>query len=287
MMRNGAARLRPLAASATRAAVLEYQRPLQRYRLVTLHRRTRWIASHMTMITMGAQNASYVTGEQRAGRETTDRPGRLRRVERLMRGLRLRTPDHPTSIAVTGSPGSSNRSHRATDLTRSGRVPPPPPHRGPYRLDACPPLAAAASRSRRNAGAGVIRGRSQSEPSREHKPVLGGLWRWPYTAVNAGANLAHNPTAGSVAHAGAGYGYGSTPGPRAPARTIHARRSCPAQATATPTCAAVVRVDAPGDGFDWGDASIGAGGALALMTLGIGGALGANNIRRRTTRTPA
>jgi hypothetical protein len=40
-------------------------------------------------------------------------------------------------------------------------------------------------------------------------------------------------------------------------------------------------------GFHWSDAGIGAGGAVALMTLVVGGALGASSVRRRTTRSPA
>ena len=40
-------------------------------------------------------------------------------------------------------------------------------------------------------------------------------------------------------------------------------------------------------GFDWDDAGIGAGGAVALMTLLVGGALGVNSVRRRATRSTA
>ena len=117
--------------------------------------------------------------------------------------------------------------------------------------------------------------------------MLRGLWRRGYTAVNAGANLAHSPTAGSVAHAGAGYGYGSSPTASTSSNNPRSEVVSGAGYGNPNVRAAVVRVDAPGDGFDWGDASIGAGGALALMTLAIGGALGANSIRRRATRTPA
>ncbi|MEA2160018.1 MAG: hypothetical protein QOD66_2398 [Solirubrobacteraceae bacterium] len=48
----------------------------------------------------------------------------------------------------------------------------------------------------------------------------------------------------------------------------------------------VVRVAAPTGGFDWGDAGIGAGGALAMMIL-IGGFVGATNVRHRATRSTA
>jgi hypothetical protein len=36
---------------------------------------------------------------------------------------------------------------------------------------------------------------------------------------------------------------------------------------------AVVRIQAPGGGFDWGDAAIGAAGGLALALLAVGGVL--------------
>lgn len=45
---------------------------------------------------------------------------------------------------------------------------------------------------------------------------------------------------------------------------------------------AVVEVQAPSGGFDWGDAGIGAGSALALVLIGIGSALA---VRQRPGRT--
>jgi hypothetical protein len=108
-----------------------------------------------------------------------------------------------------------------------------------------------------------------------------------YAVTSAGAALAHNPTGLAVARAGSGYGYGSTP-------TASAGSNNPRSEVVSgggygnPTApAAVVRVVAPSDGFDWGDAGIGAGCALALMTLVIGGILGAANIRRRAARAAA
>ena|ERR1035438_2615771 len=47
--------------------------------------------------------------------------------------------------------------------------------------------------------------------------------------------------------------------------------------------ATVVRVVAPGNGFDWGDAGIGAGSTLALTLIGLGGVLAATNRRRGQT----
>jgi hypothetical protein len=42
----------------------------------------------------------------------------------------------------------------------------------------------------------------------------------------------------------------------------------------------IVRVIAPQNGFDWGDAGIGAAGGLALSMLGLGGALVISSQRR-------
>jgi hypothetical protein len=50
--------------------------------------------------------------------------------------------------------------------------------------------------------------------------------------------------------------------------------------------ATVIRVVAPTGGFDWGDAGIGAGGALALAMIGFGGVLAATNRRRHTHHQP-
>ena len=51
---------------------------------------------------------------------------------------------------------------------------------------------------------------------------------------------------------------------------------------------AVVHVQAPQNGFDWGDAGIGAAGGVALALLGVGGALAISQHRpQRTRRTTA
>ncbi|HKO28340.1 MAG TPA: hypothetical protein VJU80_12840 [Solirubrobacteraceae bacterium] len=51
---------------------------------------------------------------------------------------------------------------------------------------------------------------------------------------------------------------------------------------------AVVRIQTPQSGFDWGDAGIGAAGGLALSLIGVGGALAVSQNRaRRTRRTTA
>jgi hypothetical protein len=106
-----------------------------------------------------------------------------------------------------------------------------------------------------------------------------------YTAAEASVNLARNPTAGSVAHAGAGYGYGSSP-PASTGSTSPRSEVVSGGGYGNPSVrGTVVHVVSSKDGFDWGDAGIGAGGALALMTLVIGGTVAATNIRRRTTRT--
>ncbi len=48
---------------------------------------------------------------------------------------------------------------------------------------------------------------------------------------------------------------------------------------------AVVRIQTPQSGFDWGDAGIGAAGGLALAMLGLGGGLVISHQRPRRTRT--
>jgi hypothetical protein len=45
---------------------------------------------------------------------------------------------------------------------------------------------------------------------------------------------------------------------------------------------AVVRIQTPPSGFDWGDAGIGAAGGLALAMLGLGGGLLISQRSRRT-----
>jgi hypothetical protein len=50
------------------------------------------------------------------------------------------------------------------------------------------------------------------------------------------------------------------------------------------TPATIVRVVAPGGGFDWGDAAIGAGAALVLVGIGLAGTRAAPNSRRRHVR---
>jgi hypothetical protein len=58
-------------------------------------------------------------------------------------------------------------------------------------------------------------------------------------------------------------------------------------ATGGPADVRVVRVPAPtASGFDWGDAGIGAGAALAVTMIGLGGAL-ALSTRRHRAEQPA
>lgn len=109
-----------------------------------------------------------------------------------------------------------------------------------------------------------------------------------YAAQNKGAALPHDPRPRAVALAGAGYGYGSTPtasirstGPAGPGVVLGARHDIPVPAATT------VHVATPKDGFDWGDAGIGAGGAVGLMLLLGGAAVGVTSIRRRASRSTA
>ena len=107
-----------------------------------------------------------------------------------------------------------------------------------------------------------------------------------YTSPGTGATLPHDPRPRAVALAGAGYGYGSTP-------TSSAANNPRSEVVSGggyghPNAPATVRVAAPGTGFDWGDAGIGAGSAVALMTLLVGAAFGVTSARRRaTTRSAA
>jgi hypothetical protein len=48
---------------------------------------------------------------------------------------------------------------------------------------------------------------------------------------------------------------------------------------------AVVRIQTPPSGFDWGDAGIGAAGGLALAMIGLGGALVVSQRPRRSRQT--
>lgn len=51
---------------------------------------------------------------------------------------------------------------------------------------------------------------------------------------------------------------------------------------------AVVRVNAPQSGFDWGDAGLGAAGVLALSLIAVGGAFAVSGRRsRRSTAVPS
>jgi len=54
-----------------------------------------------------------------------------------------------------------------------------------------------------------------------------------------------------------------------------------------PTTPTVVRVTAPGGGFDWGDAGIGAAGALGLAIIAFGGGLTISRRRARPLRSTA
>lgn len=54
--------------------------------------------------------------------------------------------------------------------------------------------------------------------------------------------------------------------------------------TPTPPATSIVRVTAPSSGFDWADAGIGAGGALGLSMVGLGGALALSQRHTRQTR---
>jgi hypothetical protein len=53
------------------------------------------------------------------------------------------------------------------------------------------------------------------------------------------------------------------------------------QSAVTSAPAVIVRTSAPNNGFDWGDAGIGAAGAVGLSALGLAGALAITQHRTR------
>jgi hypothetical protein len=72
----------------------------------------------------------------------------------------------------------------------------------------------------------------------------------------------------------------------ASARPIPADPNQPTNTTSytQPNPPSVMRVMTANNGFDWGDAGIGAAGGLALSFIGIGGALGVAQHRSRRTQ---
>ena len=75
-----------------------------------------------------------------------------------------------------------------------------------------------------------------------------------------------------------------------PPSSVYSRPDKEMIPVATPGSAtqAVVRIQTPPNGFDWGDAGIGAAGGVALAMIGVGGALAVSQrARRRGTTLPA
>jgi hypothetical protein len=71
-----------------------------------------------------------------------------------------------------------------------------------------------------------------------------------------------------------------------PPSSVYSRPDKEMIPVATPGSApqAVVRIQTPPNGFDWGDAGIGAAGGLALTMIGVGGALAVSQRRPRGSR---
>lgn len=55
--------------------------------------------------------------------------------------------------------------------------------------------------------------------------------------------------------------------------------------TTQPSPQVLVRVTAPNDGFDWGDAGVGAAGGVGLSMLGVAGALTVSQRRHAKSTT--
>jgi hypothetical protein len=111
----------------------------------------------------------------------------------------------------------------------------------------------------------VARPQLNSLASTASTPAPGGYILAEKTVATAGAS---DPTVATAA------------GPRSEVVSGHGYVNPAAPAT-------VVRTVAPSDGFDWGDAGVGAAGALVLMLVISGGVLGVTNARRHAARSTA
>ena len=94
-------------------------------------------------------------------------------------------------------------------------------------------------------------------------------------SAEQGATLPHNPRGRSGALAAS-----TSAGPRSEVVSGGGYASPTTHTT-------VVRVVAPSNGFDWGDAGIGAAGAVVLMLLILGATRLTPSIRRQASRTAA
>jgi hypothetical protein len=89
----------------------------------------------------------------------------------------------------------------------------------------------------------------------------------------------------SDACSGGGLGAASLPASSPVIRTT-CRNICTGRGTrSVSTPATLARVDAPGRGFDWGDAGIGAAGLLTLTIIATGGLVAAGRSGSRHTHT--
>lgn len=77
------------------------------------------------------------------------------------------------------------------------------------------------------------------------------------------------------------------PAPRHPAANPTVGPNPDQQYPANTTPAVIVRTSAAKNGFDWGDAGIGAAGALGLAAIGLAGALTITQRRTRRVRRSA
>ena len=100
----------------------------------------------------------------------------------------------------------------------------------------------------------------------------------------AAALPAVGPTAGSAISTGRATAQDAAPAPAAPGITLHrdGSKAEPFVADVSPSVPAVES----GNGFDWGDAMIGAGGAIALIAV-VGAGAGALTVRSRRHVEPA
>jgi hypothetical protein len=106
----------------------------------------------------------------------------------------------------------------------------------------------------------------------------------PVASAELGAKLPHDPTSRAqlliAANAIRPVAHASSTGPRSEVVSGGGYGNPSAAST-------IVRVVAPAPGFHWGDAGIGAGGAIATLLLLAGGFVAVSSIRSRTAQTAA
>jgi hypothetical protein len=108
-----------------------------------------------------------------------------------------------------------------------------------------------------------------------------------YSTATTGARLPHDPRARAVALAGAGSGHRGSLVASSPTGSLRSEVVSGAGYGNPNAATTVVHVSSPDNGFDWGDAGIGAGGTLTLIALIGGGVFAVGSARRRAKSSTA